>query len=55
MFFIPSITVQTEENLVDIGPIEVNKTEDHDISWPNYAGGVSIAAGVVFLIIGRKK
>lgn len=55
MFFIPGISVQTEEKLVDLGPIEVNKTKDHDLTWPNYAGGISIAAGVVLIFLGRKK
>lgn len=55
MFFIPGISVQTEENLVDIGPIEVNQTKDHELTWPSYAGGIGIAAGVILLFAGRKK
>jgi uncharacterized protein YjeT (DUF2065 family) len=55
MFFIPSISFQTEESLVDVGPIEVSKTKDHELAWPNYAGGISIAAGVILIFVGRKK
>ena len=55
MFFIPGISVQTEESLVDIGPIEVSQTKDHELTWPNYAGGISVVAGIVILIAGRKK
>lgn len=55
MFFIPGISVQTEESLVEMGPIEVNKTNDHELTWPTYAGGISVAAGIVLIFVGRKK
>lgn len=55
MFLIPGISFKIEEKLVDIGPIEINKTKNHNIDWPSYAGGVSIAAGLIFLVTGRKK
>lgn len=55
MFFIPGISVQTEESLVEMGPIEVNKTNDHELTWPTYAGGFGVAAGIVLIFAGRKK
>jgi uncharacterized membrane protein HdeD (DUF308 family) len=44
-----------EENIIDAGPIELNKKEKKNVSWPMYAGGIAVAAGVVVLLAGRKK
>jgi uncharacterized protein YjeT (DUF2065 family) len=55
MFIIPSISFNTEETLIDAGPIQVNKTNENKLSWPNYAGGIAVIAGVLVLIGTRKK
>lgn len=55
MFFVPSISVNTQENIIDAGPIQVNKTKENKLSWPNYAGGVAILAGALVLVGTRKK
>ena len=44
-----------EEKVIDVGPLEVNKKENKTIGWPVYAGGIAVAAGVIILIVGRKK
>jgi hypothetical protein len=44
-----------EKNLVDAGPVEINTKEKKNVSWPMYAGGIAVAAGVVVLVAGRKK
>ena len=44
-----------EKEVVDIGPIEINKKEKETVGWPLYAGAVATVAGVVILIAGRKK
>ena len=44
-----------EKEVVDIGPIEINKKEKESVGWPIYAGAVATVAGVVILIAGRKK
>lgn len=55
MFFVPSISLNTEETIIEAGPIEVNKTHENKLSWPNYAGGIAVIAGVLVLIGARKK
>ena len=45
----------TEEKVVDLGPLEVNKKEKETIGWPVYAGAIATVAGVVILISGRRK
>jgi drug/metabolite transporter (DMT)-like permease len=44
-----------EKEVVDIGPIEINKKEKETVGWPIYAGVVATVAGVVILIASRKK
>ena len=55
MFFIPGISFKTEKNIVDMGPVQINSTEKHNLDWPDYAGGIAIVAGVITLISNRKK
>jgi hypothetical protein len=55
MIFFRGFNLQTEKKVVDIGPVEVNKKENHWVGWPVYAGGVAIVAGVVMLVAGRKQ
>ena len=55
MFFIPGISFKTEKNIVDMGPVQINSTEKHDLDWPDYAGGIAVIAGIVILIANRKK
>ncbi len=47
--------VRTEEKVVDVGPIEVNKTEDKWVGWPVYTGGIAIIAGLIMIIADRRK
>jgi len=44
-----------EKKIVDAGPIQISRKEDKTIAWPVYAGGLAVVAGVVVLLVGRKK
>lgn len=44
-----------EKEIVDIGPVEINKKEKESVGWPLYAGAVATVAGVVILIASKKK
>lgn len=55
MFLFNGISFTKEKEVVDIGPIEINKKEKETVGWPIYAGGIVIGAGVVLLIAGAKK
>ena len=55
MLVVRGFTVQTEEKVIDLGPLEVNKKENKWIGWPVYAGGIAIVAGLIIIIAGRKK
>ena len=55
MFVFGQVSFTKEKKVVDIGPVEINKKEKKTVDWPNYAGGIAIAAGVVVLLVSRKK
>lgn len=44
-----------KEKVLDVGPVEINADKKKNVSWPMYAGGIAVAAGVVVLLAGRKK
>lgn len=44
-----------EKEILDVGPIELNAKEKKNVSWPMYAGGIAVLAGVVILVAGKKK
>ena len=55
MFIFSGFSFNTEENIIDAGPIQVNKEKENSVNWPNYAGGISLAAGIIILVVARKK
>lgn len=45
----------TKEKVLDIGRVEVNKQEKHNVNWSPYVGvGIMIVGGIM-LIAGRKR
>jgi uncharacterized membrane protein YidH (DUF202 family) len=55
MFVFGNVTFTRKEKVVDAGPVEINKKEKHTVAWPNYAGGVILAAGVIVLVASSKR
>lgn len=55
MLIFRGFSVQTEKEVVDLGPLEVNKKENKWVGWPVYAGGIAIIAGLVMVVADRKK
>lgn len=55
MILIRGFSVVTEKEVVDIGPLEVNKKENKWIGWPTYAGAAVAIVGVVMVMADRKK
>ncbi len=49
------ILYTTKEKVVDIGPLEVTSTKKHSIPLPPIVGGVAIVAGVVLILVDRRK
>ncbi|MRG45066.1 hypothetical protein GFS24_08065 [Chitinophaga sp. SYP-B3965] len=55
MVIVRGFFVQTEKKVLDVGPLEVNKTENKWIGWPTYAGGIVALVGVVLLVTNKKR
>jgi uncharacterized membrane protein YidH (DUF202 family) len=54
MIVFRSINFTQEKKVADVGPIEINKQENHSVNWPLYAGIVVTVAGVVVLLAANK-
>jgi len=55
MMIFREISFTTTKKVVDAGPIQIDKKEDKTVGWPVYAGGVAVVAGIVILLVDRKK
>ncbi len=55
MILIRGFSVPVKKNVVDLGPVEINKTENKWIGWPTYAGGVLAVIGVILVVSDRKR
>ncbi len=49
------ITYTTQEKVLKIGPIEATKETEKTIPLPPVFGGVTLAAGIVLIIMGSKR
>jgi uncharacterized membrane protein YidH (DUF202 family) len=55
MVFYTGFNYVTEEKVVDIGPIEINKKENHPVQWSPILGVVFIVGGVILVAADKKK
>jgi hypothetical protein len=47
--------IVTEEKVLDLGKLEINKKENHPVKWSPIIGGVLLAGGIILVIIAKKK
>ncbi len=45
----------TKENVAKLGPLEVNKQDEHRVPIGPIVGGVCLAGGIVLLVAGNKR
>jgi hypothetical protein len=50
MIIIKGVSVPVEKNVVDVGPIKIDKTENKWIGWPTYAGIALAVIGTVLVV-----
>jgi drug/metabolite transporter (DMT)-like permease len=55
MIIIRGVSVPTQKKVVDIGSLEINKTENKWIGWPTYAGAIVAIVGVVLTVSSKKR
>lgn len=54
MMVFTGFSFEKQEKVVDIGNLEINKTEDKHVGWSTYAGGAVLVVGVVLTAVGVK-
>jgi drug/metabolite transporter (DMT)-like permease len=55
MILIRGFSVTTEKEVLDVGPLEVDKKENKWIGWPTYAGGLIALVGVIMVATDKRK
>ena len=55
MFIFRGFSFTKEKEVVDLGPLEINKKEKETIGWPVYAGAVAVIAGIVMVVADKKR
>jgi hypothetical protein len=45
----------TKENVAKLGPVEINKQNEHPVPIGPIVGGVCLAGGIVLLVAGGKR
>ena len=51
----PAINFTTKKNVVDAGPVQINKTEHHSLPLSPIVGVVAIVGGIALMVAGAKK
>ena len=54
MIIVKGMSIPEKKTIIDAGPIQVNKTENHWYGWPTYAGGVLAIVGIVMVASSKK-
>ncbi|HXH81643.1 MAG TPA: DUF3185 domain-containing protein [Candidatus Tectomicrobia bacterium] len=49
------ITYTTTEKVVEVGPLKVEAERERTIPLPPVAGGVAVAAGIVLVLLARRR
>ena len=44
-----------KEKVAELGPVEINKEETKHVGWSTYVSGAVIIAGIVLVVVDRKK
>ena len=45
----------TTEKVVDLGPLQINKEENHPVQWSPIIGGLLLVGGIVLLAVNKTK
>jgi hypothetical protein len=55
MIILKGFSVSSEKKILDAGPLQINKKENHWFGWPTYAGAIVSILGVVLVLSDKKK
>ncbi|MEO8822224.1 MAG: hypothetical protein ABI366_01525 [Ginsengibacter sp.] len=54
MIIVKGVSIPEKKNIIDAGPIQITKTENHWYGWPTYVGGVLAIVGVALVASSKK-
>ena len=55
MIVVRGLNIPVQKKIIDVGPLEVSKTENRRLGWPTYAGAVIAVIGVILVVSDRKR
>jgi len=55
LFVYKGVTYTTHKKIIDAGPIEVTKEEQHRLPYSPVAAGIALAGGIVLIVLSVKK
>ncbi len=55
MMIYTGFTYETKERVVDVGPVEINKTERHPVQWSPIVGGLLLVGGLLIVATDKNK
>ena len=55
MIFITGFNIVTKRKVVDLGPLEINKEENHPVQWSPIIGVGILVAGVMVYVTNKNK
>ena len=45
----------TKEKVVDLGPLQISKNENHPVQWSPIIGGILLVGGILIITTSKKK
>lgn len=45
----------TTENVVDLGPLQINKEKNHPVQWSPIIGAILLIGGIVIIVTNKNK
>jgi hypothetical protein len=45
----------TTKNVVDLGPLQINKEENHPVQWSPIIGGLLLIGGIAIVVTNKSK
>jgi uncharacterized membrane protein YdcZ (DUF606 family) len=55
MMLYTGINFVTRENVVDLGPVQINKEENHPVQWSPIVGALLLTGGIVVIVTNKNK